>query len=327
MITATKNLIQIFFLMALALLLFPGIGISGDLSGGKPCIGRIALVSGHVVIVHADSKQEYPALKGVSLYKGDTLTTSSKSRISIRLNDESIIIMGPDTKLTLSRSIYDPDKRIRATFLKMTIGKARFWVKKLIDYKHSDFRIKTPTAVAGVRGSDFTVFITDTDTLITAFENTVLEIASVKFPDAEPFMLRAFEQTCVRQGEGPSPVLRVPASRIEKIKREFPVARPVALPKKPPKPAKNGRQENAPDFVPKIRMTEGLLAPAPGINTQSKPQGPPRSAIIREQIAAQKKNARRPKEIVREKPPENNVFVPRPGSDDRLNQPGQNTDN
>jgi len=329
MMTAKKNPIQIFFLLALAFLLFTGVGISDDTSITGPSIGRVVLISGNVVIVHAGSQQEYLAAKGVSLYDGDTLTSGSKSRISMRLNDESTITMGSDAKLTLSRNIYDPDKKVRTSFLKMTIGKARFWVQKYTGYKRSDFRIKTPTAVAGVRGSDFTIFVTEADDLFTAFEDTVLEVASLKFPDEKPSVLRDFEQTRVRPGQRPSPVLRLPVSHIKQIMREFPLDRHVDLPKKPVKPAKYNRPENAPDSMPKLQMPKNdhtgkasdsmpklrmpdkppappIPIPSTGTNINPRPQEPPTGAIIRETIADQKNNARRPKEIIIEKPVKNN---------------------
>jgi len=120
-------------------------------------VGNTLLVQGKVVILHTDKAKGYFAKDNLLLYKGDTLITEPKGRIRFQLNDESIMTLGSKTKLVISKSIYDPAKKSRSSFLGMDIGKARFLVTKFIGFRRSEFKVKTKTAVAGVRGSDFIV--------------------------------------------------------------------------------------------------------------------------------------------------------------------------
>jgi len=66
----------------------------------------------------------------------------------------------------------------------MVIGKARFLVTKLSNFNSSEFKVKTNTAVAGVRGSDY-------------------------------------EKTIVRQDALPSPAEKIPADEINQIQNEM----------------------------------------------------------------------------------------------------------
>ncbi|NJL58710.1 MAG: FecR domain-containing protein [Desulfobacteraceae bacterium] len=102
--------------------------------------------------------------------------------VSLRLGDGSVLTLTTATKLVINESIYDPSKENRSAFVSMTIGKARFWIKKLEDFKYSDFKVKTQTAVVGVRGSDFIVEAGDDFTKVTALENTQIEVVSLTMP-------------------------------------------------------------------------------------------------------------------------------------------------
>jgi hypothetical protein len=79
----------------------------------------------------------------------------------------------------------------------MSTGKARFWVKKLTDFQRSVFKVKTPTAVCGVRGSDFVAIVTADRTELTALEKTFLEVLSLASPEGEPLTITDFERAIV----------------------------------------------------------------------------------------------------------------------------------
>ena len=103
---------------------------------GTP-VGRVLMVQGDVVIMHADMLRAYRAERNFPLFKGDTIVTQERGRIRFRLNDESVMTMGSRSKLTLSRSVYDAKKKSRFAFLKMNTGKVRFFVKKMLNFRRS----------------------------------------------------------------------------------------------------------------------------------------------------------------------------------------------
>ena len=184
-------------------------------------VGRIQRVQGDAVIIHADILKGYKADRGMRLYKGDTIITLENSKIRFRLNDRSILSLSSETKLTLNKSVYDKQKKQRSSFLGMAFGKARFLVVKLLDYKRSEFKVKTPTAVCGVRGSDFILEATLDETVATALEDTELELWSLAFLDLEPVILKDGESSTVRRGQKPTPPVKLPADEIARKKQYF----------------------------------------------------------------------------------------------------------
>jgi len=196
---------------------------------GSP-MGRVLVVQGDVVIMHKDMLRGYRAKKDLPLFKSDIIVTQEKGRIRFEMNDGSTLTMGSITKLVIDRSVYDVKKKSRSSFFRLALGKARFWAKKLMDFKHSRFKVRTPTAVVGVRGSDFIVKATIKLTEVTALEKTVLEVVSLAFPEAKPMVVKDFEQTVVEEGALPTDVEIVTPEKIEEMKKEFIVTPDVVEP-------------------------------------------------------------------------------------------------
>ena len=186
-------------------------------------IGSVVIVDGEAIIVHEDELRGFLAKKGLLLYAGDTLITRSQGRISILLKDKSRISIGSETKLLLSRVLFDPDNKQRTSFIKMGIGKARFRVKKLSDFKRSSFKIKTHTALIGVRGSDFIIQSTLKRTEVTTLTDTLLSLISLTAPEVAPTLLNELEWASVEHGNLPSEVEQAAIDVIESLKTELPI--------------------------------------------------------------------------------------------------------
>jgi hypothetical protein len=93
-----------------------------------------------------------------------------------------------------------------------------------LGYNPSEFKVKTPTAVAGVRGSDFIISVTPTRTEVTALGQTKLEVVSVAAPGANPTLVVDFERTVIEAGALPADVEKVAPEKIEQIKQEVRIA-------------------------------------------------------------------------------------------------------
>lgn len=170
---------------------------------GHP-LGEVLLVQGRVVIMHADMSRGYWAKKDTPLFKGDIIVTQDRGRVRLRLRDESILTLASRTRLELSESVFNKQKKSRFSFLKMSLGKGLFLVKRLADFRRSDFKVKTPTAVVGVRGSDFIIESEPDRTVVTTLEDTQLEVVSLAAPEAPPTELDDFEKTTIEEGELPT---------------------------------------------------------------------------------------------------------------------------
>ncbi len=185
--------------------------------GRGKAVGRLDIVQGTVTIQHHGETVRYLAEAGLPIYARDTLRTRPKSRVRFELNDGSVLTLAADTELTVTRSVFDPGQEHRSSFMDMTVGKARFWVRKLAGWDEPEFSVKTQTAIVGVRGSDFIVRASKTTTEVTALDETRLTIVSLAAMEAAPVLLTEFEQTVVELGELPSEVIRISPEEAEQL--------------------------------------------------------------------------------------------------------------
>lgn len=188
--------------------------------GSQPEIGKVLSVHDNVILIHTDDDSWYKAEKDLPVFEKDTVNTQEKGRIEILLNDGSALILGPGTKLELTKSAYDSKMKTRSSFINMVMGKARFIVTKLTNFKSSDFRVKTKTAVAGVRGSDFVVTAKSGVTEISALAKTSLEVTNTLWPD-KVTILSDYEKTTVQQDAPPTSVEKIPPDEIKQIQNEL----------------------------------------------------------------------------------------------------------
>ncbi len=105
-------------------------------------IGEVMIVAGNT---------EKPATVGDVLITGDGIRTGADSIADVLYGSEGIIRIQPDTSILLS-TLMDP--ATGDSQLDMPQGKMYVTLSKL---KKGDFRVKTPTAVASVRGTSFRI--------------------------------------------------------------------------------------------------------------------------------------------------------------------------
>jgi len=107
-------------------------------------------VAGHLTIKRG--KSQIAARVGQVLHLGDILVTAEDATAEFRL-DGHRIKMASDTTVKLDE--YIPAKRFYRLFLWL----GRLWLNVRKGLKNIDFRVETPAAVAGVRGTLFTVAV------------------------------------------------------------------------------------------------------------------------------------------------------------------------
>jgi len=210
-------------LPALAVSVLPkGLVMEETYSPGRGrSVGMVQQVLGDVVIMHGNVLKGYSAKRGIRLYKGDTIMTLESGRIRFKLNDGSILSLASETKLKLTKSVYNKKKKRRSSFFQMALGKARFLVVKVLNFKRSEFKVKTPTAVCGVRGSDFILEATEGETIATALADTELEYRGLAFLEEPPVILMDFESSTTRKGGRPSTPMKLPQDRLQDLRDLF----------------------------------------------------------------------------------------------------------
>lgn len=121
--------------------------------------GLIMVAKGQVQLQRKNSSQNEPAKVGSKVFPGDTIKTSLDSRAKIVMSDRNVLNLAPDTILVIAKYTNNEDqgKSEKNAELLMLKGKVRAKVEEKYNKDNQGFQIKTPTAVAGVRGTEFFV--------------------------------------------------------------------------------------------------------------------------------------------------------------------------
>ena len=160
-------------------LLAPDIQVESGFTPGKGIqIGHIQKIQGKVYVIHNGEKVAYVLKKNPPLFTGDTLITEKRSRVNAVMNDKSVLALAPISKLIINKSVYDPEKNARSSLMSVLWGQARFIVEKIAG--KPDFRVKTQTAVCGVRGSDFAVSVAPVGEETASIQKFLTEIFLVR---------------------------------------------------------------------------------------------------------------------------------------------------
>lgn len=115
--------------------------------------GQILDVTGDVAVAHASGITEKPR-KREATYVGDVFKTKANGRVKVLLRDGSEMSIAGDSRLKIEKVDVDVVALKRQIALRILSGRVRNKVEK--EYKGDNyFQVKTRTAVAGVRGTDF----------------------------------------------------------------------------------------------------------------------------------------------------------------------------
>ncbi|MCF8052552.1 MAG: FecR domain-containing protein [Desulfobacterales bacterium] len=120
-------------------------------------VGSVTFVKGKADITRPGQDAE-PLVKGDDIYVGDIVRTKTNAKVEITFIDESIVRVAQKSRLQITEYMFEQEER-RST-LSLFRGKIQSLVKKVAGFsfgqaRKNRFEIRTPTAVCGVRGTDF----------------------------------------------------------------------------------------------------------------------------------------------------------------------------
>lgn len=184
-------------------------------------VAVLSYAQGDVKVKYNDESSWDKYELNATLQVGDSIKTGANSKARIVLEDGASLLIGPLSMFTISSvTIDDATEKQNASF-SLDSGKVRSNVNKL-GTAGSTFEVKTPTAVAGVRGTDFMVEIDpDTeDSDVTVFDGEV-EFGSPQ--EARESRVRIGKDQGARIGRGgrPGKPEKINRERIERKMREM----------------------------------------------------------------------------------------------------------
>jgi len=141
--------------------------------------------------------------EGFGVNSMDTVRTKA-GRTSIEFIDETRVDVTEHSKLVIDSFVYDPNTQTGSLSLKAAFGTVRYASGQIAKNSRQNVKIKTPTAVIGVRGTDFSMTVDElgSSTIVllpscnTNFDCVVGEI-TVDSAVGQVVMNQAFQATVV----------------------------------------------------------------------------------------------------------------------------------
>ena len=99
--------------------------------------------------------------KGVSVESYDVVKTKA-GRLAIGFVDDTRVDVTENSKLIIDEFVYDPDTSTGKLSLKASFGTIRYASGQIAKNSRANVTITTPTAVIGVRGTDFSMTVDET---------------------------------------------------------------------------------------------------------------------------------------------------------------------
>lgn len=144
-----------------AALIFPSVAFAD--------IGSIANLSGTVYSKPSGAGKWSVAVKGSGVNTGDRVKTAGDGRVLLKLDDGTNLTLGNDSELEITEYLFKKNKR--SAVFSLSSGKVRTAVGKFNG--STDIKVKTPTSVSGVKGTDFIVMNSGPANVIFGEESTV----------------------------------------------------------------------------------------------------------------------------------------------------------
>jgi hypothetical protein len=163
------------------------LGVALSATAGPQPVGEVVYATGQASVAQGKTRQVASA--GLKVYEGDLLRTGGDGFLYVRMHDGGFFILRPASEGQVRR--YTPEGAGSAAqfVLQLDKGVGRVVTGARVRAMPDRFRLNTPVAAIGVRGTDFTV---QTDAVLTR-----------AWVEAGRIVLAAFGEGCAPAALGP----------------------------------------------------------------------------------------------------------------------------
>jgi len=149
--------------------------------------------------IERDGRSMNAAL-GAPVMQGDAITTQANSTVKVLFKDDSVITISPDGRFLVSEYRYDTAKNRSQSLFKLLYGKLRAVVGR------TSLKVETATAVAGVKGTVFEVWVDSaTNTTYVAVMEGSVELRNIQPNVAGVQIVTGGNSSSVSGNEPPRP--------------------------------------------------------------------------------------------------------------------------
>ena len=170
---------------------------------GAQEVGTIAALEGTGEI--GRGSERLAAAMGAAIHKGDELRTGHPGRMRIVFQDDSVLTVSDGSRVVVDEQVFKPSQGKTRSIFGLLQGKVSAVVSEYYRQPGATYQIKTATAVAGVRGTEF-VMVYDPRTQQTdvAGVHGYVEVRSLFEGGGRGVMITAGELTTVPRNAIPS---------------------------------------------------------------------------------------------------------------------------
>ncbi|MBP7654314.1 FecR domain-containing protein [Candidatus Dependentiae bacterium] len=136
-------------------------------------------VIGTVKIAKSGASSRTVLKPGDSVSQNDVITTYFNSKLTLTIENKAKLVINENSTVDLKTLQYDPATGDYKADIKMWIGKIQTKVNKLSS-ENSKFTVSTPTAVCGVRGTQFTVNVDEDGKTTLGVKEGSVELAPIQ---------------------------------------------------------------------------------------------------------------------------------------------------
>lgn len=145
-------------------------------------VGEVIDLEGSAWITHKGEKPARASLRH-ALFLEDVIETKADGGVKILFVDETILTVKENSRVLITQFLFDPKAKKRQITLETTLGRLRTIVTRFMG-KDQGVEIKTPTAVAGIRGTDLGMMVEAKKSVLFCFhcEKQEVQAFNKKFP-------------------------------------------------------------------------------------------------------------------------------------------------
>lgn len=249
-----KNKLFATLVSLVTFLIIPSISLADSSTGSA--VGSFSKLEGRVDILIEGAASAVPVKLNDNVSMGDIVRTKSDGKAEITFKDDTTVRLAPETRMKIDEYVFNPDNSRKTGALGLFRGKVRAVVSKTkagiipVGISSSSFNINTPTAIAGVKGTDFFVFYDKGMTGVIFKEGSGF-VANPNMPD-KIVNINAGQITFVATPDAP-PLTPRPASNVEMAQH----TKDTAPAEKPKEKKEDGQKEDKKEIKEAKAETKG----------------------------------------------------------------------
>ena len=142
---------QVWCGIALGVTLF----IAAQGAGAVEAAGIVKIAEGAVSIERAGA--QLPVTPGTAVQAADTLVTGENGKCGITFRDNSLLSLGPNSRLVIDSFRFDSTTHDGGFESTLKQGKLAVISGKIAKHARDAMKVRTPSSILGVRGTEFVV--------------------------------------------------------------------------------------------------------------------------------------------------------------------------